>query len=511
MGNDNGSPVLVARGVQKAYSQNGNVEQVLNGVSLDVASGSFVSVMGPSGSGKSTLLHLLGGLDTPDSGEVLLDGTALSSMTDDNRTKLRRSQIGIVYQFFNLVPVLTVEENVALPAVIAGHDGGSYAKKLAEVLELVGMSEHKSKQPAQLSGGQQQRAAIARALFIEPRVLLADEPTGNVDMRTGHGILTLFADAQRELGQTIVMVTHDPRSAGFADEVLLLRDGTVASNLDLARSLRGAAKQERDHASRPGAVLQWLEKLDSTERGKTGAGMTLRRLSSVSVRNLARRKGRYALTASGIALGVAVLFAVQIMSSATNDALDRAISGGAGKDDVYVRPVGNFDAMFAPGVLERVRALPDVTSAGGSMFLRSAVTKPGVTRSPDALPDIVFVRGVDLAADSKVRDYVLKDGRLFRDGADEIVLGHHIAERVKVNVGDEVLLAAPTGPLQLRVVGTLADDGVGSSEGGDIAVTSLPASQRLIGKADQINSIDVVLGDGVDADEWIHDRARRVG
>ncbi|MEY2467794.1 MAG: putative transport system ATP-binding protein, partial [Actinomycetota bacterium] len=167
-------------------------------------------------------------------------------------------------QFFNLVPVLTVEENVALPAVIAGQNPNSYAKKLGEVLDLVGMTEHKNKQPAQLSGGQQQRAAIARALFIEPRVLLADEPTGNVDMRTGHGILTLFADAQRELGQTIVMVTHDPRSAGFADEVLLLRDGTVASRLDLNGSSRGAIKPARDDASRPSAVLKWLEKLDST-------------------------------------------------------------------------------------------------------------------------------------------------------------------------------------------------------------------------------------------------------
>jgi putative ABC transport system ATP-binding protein len=253
----------VARDLHKAYSQGGNVEQVLNGVSLEVPAGRFVSIMGPSGSGKSTLLHLLGGLDTPDSGEVELEGTPLSSMSDDDRTKIRRNQIGIVYQFFNLVPVLTVEENVALPAVIAGRSPGSYAAKLAEVLELVGMSDHKGKQPAQLSGGQQQRVAIARALFIEPKLLLADEPTGNVDMRTGQEILALFAEAQRELGQTIVMVTHDPRSAGYGDEVLLLRDGQLASTLDLTDG-RGKATQARDHASRPGAVLKWLEKLDST-------------------------------------------------------------------------------------------------------------------------------------------------------------------------------------------------------------------------------------------------------
>jgi putative ABC transport system ATP-binding protein len=264
MGTNDAVAVLAARDLHKAYRQGDSVEQVLNGVSLEVGGGRFVSVMGPSGSGKSTLLHLLGGLDIPDSGEIAIDGEPLSAMSDDDRTRLRRNRIGIVYQFFNLVPVLTVEENVALPAVIAGLAATTYKTKLDEVLELVDMSEHKNKQPAQLSGGQQQRAAIARALFIEPSVLLADEPTGNVDMRTGHDILTLFADAQRELGQTIVMVTHDPRSAGFADEVLLLRDGTVASSLDVTKTARGAAKTTRDHDSRPVAVLRWLESQDST-------------------------------------------------------------------------------------------------------------------------------------------------------------------------------------------------------------------------------------------------------
>ncbi|MBA3652934.1 MAG: ABC transporter ATP-binding protein [Actinobacteria bacterium] len=263
MGTEAGAVVLEARHLSKAYHQGGAVEQVLDDANLEVGAGRFVSVMGPSGSGKSTLLHLLGGLDTPDKGDVLLDGQALSAMSDDERTRLRRHRIGIVYQFFNLVPVLTVEENVALPAVIDGKAPASYAAKLAEVLELVGMAEHKGKQPAQLSGGQQQRAAIARALFIEPAVLLADEPTGNVDMRTGSEILALFADAQRDLNQTIVMVTHDPRSAGYADEVLLLRDGAVASTLDVGRATRGVAKKARDHESRPRAVLQWLETLDA--------------------------------------------------------------------------------------------------------------------------------------------------------------------------------------------------------------------------------------------------------
>jgi putative ABC transport system ATP-binding protein len=250
---------LAARDLVKEYSQGSEVQRVLDGVSLDVAPGSFISVMGPSGSGKSTLLHLLGGLDSPDAGEVLLDGQPLSALSDDARTRLRRNQIGIVYQFFNLVPVLTVTENICLPAVIAGQRQAEYASRLEDILKLVGLSDDRDKQPSQLSGGQQQRAAIARALFIEPAVLLADEPTGNLDMRTGAEILRLFSDAQRQLGQTIVMVTHDPRSAAYGDAVVLLRAGRVAGRLDLAQKCRGEAKSDPAHPTRPRTVLRWLE------------------------------------------------------------------------------------------------------------------------------------------------------------------------------------------------------------------------------------------------------------
>jgi ABC-type lipoprotein export system ATPase subunit len=259
----NGDAVLTARGLVKEYGSAGAVQRVLDGVDLTVASGQFVSIMGPSGSGKSTLLHLLGGLDHPDAGEVELGSKPFSTLSDDERTRLRRGEIGIVYQFFNLVPVLTAEENIALPAVIAGRSEQSYRARLDHILELVGLGEHRTKQPAELSGGQQQRAAIGRALFIEPSVLLADEPTGNLDLRTGSEILDLFADAQQELGQTIVMVTHDPRGAAYADQVLLLREGRVASNLDVAQRCRGAARTDRTHESRSRAVLRWLEQLDA--------------------------------------------------------------------------------------------------------------------------------------------------------------------------------------------------------------------------------------------------------
>ena len=260
-----GACAVAARGLVKEYRRGEVVERVLAGVDLDVRRGSFVSVMGPSGSGKSTLLHLLGGLDRPDAGEVLLDGAPLSSLSDEARTLLRRGRIGIVYQFFNLVPVLSVDENIALPAVIAGRRERAYRGKLDEIVELVGLADHRTKRPDELSGGQQQRAAIGRALFVEPAVLLADEPTGNLDFRSGADILALFVEAQRSLGQTIVMVTHDPRSAAHGEEVLLLRGGSMAGPLVLSTRCRDAARIDRSHEARSRAVLRWLEQQEQLD------------------------------------------------------------------------------------------------------------------------------------------------------------------------------------------------------------------------------------------------------
>ena len=243
--------MVVGRGLVKSYEQAGARLQVLDGVDVDVGRGEFVSVMGPSGSGKSTLLHLLGGLDVPDAGSVELDGTPLSEMPDDDRTQLRQERIGIVYQFFNLVPVLTARENVALPAVIAGKGPATYGPRTDDLLELVGLADHADKLPSQLSGGQQQRVAVARALFAEPAVVLADEPTGNLDLDTGAEVLELFVQARAELGQALLMVTHDPRSAACGDRVLLLRDGRVVDALDLSAL-------PADPASRTSAVLALL-------------------------------------------------------------------------------------------------------------------------------------------------------------------------------------------------------------------------------------------------------------
>lgn len=255
--------VLEARALVKEYPTGTGTLRALDGLDLEVPRGAFLSIMGPSGSGKSTLLHMLGGLDTPTSGEVLLDGAPLSSLSDRDLTLARRRTIGFVFQSFNLIPVLSVEENIALPAVIDGRKPAEYRARLDTVLDLVGLTEHRARIPAEVSGGQQQRAAIARALFTEPAVLLADEPTGNLDTQTGEEILALLRDAQRSLGQTICVVTHDARAAATGDDVVLLRDGRIVDRLNIAEATaptpargRARAKAGEDPAT---AVLRWLQ------------------------------------------------------------------------------------------------------------------------------------------------------------------------------------------------------------------------------------------------------------
>lgn len=236
--------------------------------------------------------------------------------------------------------------------------------------------------------------------------------------------------------------------------------------------------------------------------------MSLRSLNSVATRNLSRRRGRYVLTASGTALGVAVLFAVQVMSGATTHALDRAIHGGAGKDDVFVSPVGTFDGVLPADTFARVRALPDVAVAQQGMGFRSALSKPGVQPKLHGRQNIAFVTGVDLAVDRTIRDYQLRSGRLFTPGADEVIVAHHMAKKVGLTTGDTVLVAAPSGQVPLKVVGVLADAGVGNADEGQIVLTSNPVAQRLAGKGDANNGIDIVLRDGVDVDKWV--RAERL-
>jgi len=224
-------PVLETRGVKKNYSMGERQVQALVGVNFSVNKGEFVSIMGPSGSGKSTLLHLLGGLDKPSQGEVELDGMQLSLLSDNEATLVRRHNVGFVFQFFNLVPTLNTEENITLPLIIDGKNPKDFKERLERLLDLVGIAERRDHRPEQLSGGEQQRVAIARALISEPAIVLADEPTGNLDTRTGTTIMELLRRSCTELQQTLVIVTHDARASAYADRVVFLRDGQIVEEL----------------------------------------------------------------------------------------------------------------------------------------------------------------------------------------------------------------------------------------------------------------------------------------
>jgi putative ABC transport system ATP-binding protein len=225
-----GASILVAaRDLTRRYGQGNTAVEALRGVSIAVAAGELVAVMGPSGSGKSTLMHILAGLDRPTAGEVWLDDTNITQVGDTQLTKLRRRHVGFVFQFFNLLPMLTAEENVLLPLELAGRkpDRGWVEKLLAEV----GLADRRRHRPSELSGGQQQRVAIARALVARPTVVFADEPTGNLDSQTSSEILGLLREAVSGYGQTTVMVTHEPSAAAIADRILFLADGRVVKEL----------------------------------------------------------------------------------------------------------------------------------------------------------------------------------------------------------------------------------------------------------------------------------------
>src|SRR3989440_3441405 len=217
--------------VAKAYRQGTSPVQALAGASLDVAKGEFLSLMGASGSGKSTMLHLIGGLDVPDSGSIRVGGQELSRLSDDALTIFRRRHIGFVFQFFNLLPTLTAEENVALPLLLDGKSMREVRPRVAAMLERVGLEGRRSHMPDALSGGEMQRVAIARALVIEPMILLADEPTGNLDSKTGEEILELIKETAEQTRQTVVIVTHDARAAAYGDRIITLKDGRVVSDL----------------------------------------------------------------------------------------------------------------------------------------------------------------------------------------------------------------------------------------------------------------------------------------
>ncbi|HEX3174651.1 MAG TPA: ABC transporter ATP-binding protein [Solirubrobacterales bacterium] len=217
--------VVIAEGVSRRYGEGEAAVDALVDVSTGFDRGRFTAIMGPSGSGKSTLMHILAGLDKPTSGTVVLDGEEITALDDGELTRLRRDKLGFVFQFFNLLPVLTAEENLVLPLSIAGRKPDR--EWLERLIETVGLGDRRTHRPAELSGGQQQRVAVARALVSKPAVVFADEPTGNLDSKASADVLKLLRQAVDEFGQTVIMVTHDPAAAAHADRLVTLRDGRI--------------------------------------------------------------------------------------------------------------------------------------------------------------------------------------------------------------------------------------------------------------------------------------------
>jgi len=228
--------LLEAKDLSKSYALGEHAVEALKSVNFSVGKGEFVAIMGPSGSGKSTLMHLLGGLDNPSSGEVYLSDKALSNLSRKELTLTRRHNVGFVFQFFNLIPTLSAEENIILPIIIDGKKPKEYEDRLNKLLELIGLSDRRDHRPDQLSGGEQQRVAVGRALITNPAILLADEPTGNLDSKTGREIMRLLQKSCNELEQTVIVVSHDPRAAAYANRVVFLRDGNIVNEMSFSKT-----------------------------------------------------------------------------------------------------------------------------------------------------------------------------------------------------------------------------------------------------------------------------------
>jgi putative ABC transport system ATP-binding protein len=220
-------PILIVEQVTKFYRGSEAAVEALRGLSLELDKGDFVAIMGPSGCGKSTLLHLCGAMDWPTAGRLIIEGIDLSELTDDQLTRLRRERIGFIFQFFNLLPTLTASENVALPLLLVGSDAGEAEKRARELAERVGLDHRLSHYPQQLSGGEMQRAAMARAIIHRPSLLIADEPTGNLDSENGARVLRLLGELNSELGLTILLATHSEEMTAMADRVIHMRDGRI--------------------------------------------------------------------------------------------------------------------------------------------------------------------------------------------------------------------------------------------------------------------------------------------
>ena len=476
-------PVVVAQDVARRYGEGETAVDALRGVSVDIARSRLTAVMGPSGSGKSTLMHILAGLDKPTSGTVEVAGTEITTLGDNDLTKLRREHIGFVFQFFNLLPMLNARENITLPLTIAGEkpeDGW-----VEKIVGDVGLSDRLGHRPSELSGGQQQRVAIARALVSKPTVLFADEPTGNLDSSTGSEILELLRRSVDDYGQTMVMVTHDARAAAMAHRVLFLADGA-----DRARARRVR------HAPDP-----------------RGPGGDRRLVIRFAIRGLLGRKLRAVLTGIAIVLGVAMISGTYILTDTIDKAFSNLFTQSYAGTDAVVQGEGpdiwiDGDAAPTPPVdaslLETVREVDEVALATGGIYDETntkILTPDGDAVSTGGAPSFGF--GIDTSPEyAQFNPLNLLEGR-WPSAPNEVVIDAGTADGQSYALGDTVEIATLVPKRAFELVGVAQYGGVDSLGTATFAVFTIPTAQELLDREGQYDAISVAAKEGTSEEDLV--------
>lgn len=365
------SETIQLSALERHFPRGETAVQALRGLNLTITSGEFVALVGPSGSGKSTLLNLLGGLDRPTAGELWLNGSPLHRADDGARTRHRKEQVGFIFQSFNLLPRLTALENVAVPLMLSGVPKGEREERARAMLERVGLGQRMDHYPAELSGGEQQRTAVARALVHNPALILADEPTGNLDSATGESIMSLLQTLNREQGITLIVVTHNPDVAAYADRIVRLRDGEIV------------AIEENGHPPRADRALADMAYFSATPQAKRG-NLTLRDVVQSALRNLGRRPVRNALTAGGVLIGIITLVAMVSFGVGVQKEVQRNFAM-VGLENIFVSPQfgegDGFDPFamprpqspITPDVVAEISALPGVAAVTPLLSLPSGM------------------------------------------------------------------------------------------------------------------------------------------
>ena len=452
--------------------------RALDGVSVEIPAGRFTAVMGPSGSGKSTLMHCLAGLDDLTSGQVFVGDLELGSLSDAALTKVRRERLGFVFQSFNLLPTLTAEENILLPLRLAG--ARPDPAWVDGVIDTVGLRDRLGHRPSELSGGQQQRVAVARALASRPEVVFADEPTGNLDSRSGAEVLGLLRESVDRFGQTVVMVTHDPAAAAWADHALFLADGRIVDRIDEPTAALGARAHEE-------------------VRGVMG----MVRLTLAAAWS---RKRRLAGTVLAVVLGVAFLSATLVIGDSARAGFSTAFAEANAGTDALVRSSVDIEAADVVASSPIPASVAD-TVADVDGVAAVALSVEGVGQVLDAEGDAIGADGPPTRAEAWIEDPALTAWEVAEGreptGPGEVVLDRASAETAGVAPGDQVTVLVPD-PVDVEVVGIVTfgdDDSIGSTT--FVAFELAEAQRLLLGSDDQVTGVIVAAADGVSQDELV--------